>query len=79
MEPLYACSVISTVDNAVCTNLLFIGEEKETIANAEKAFLGMIKDEISDDLPQESLEQYLDDGYAISGNLCICINHPVIQ
>lgn len=70
------CSVISTVDGAVNTNLLFTGKEESTIAEAEKRFVEMIKSEISDELSEDELEDMISNGYAVSGNLCICLNHP---
>lgn len=76
MEKLYMCSVISTIDGAVNTNLLFTGKEETTIAEAEKRFVDMIKDEIDAGVSEYELEDMISNGYATSGNLCICLNHP---
>jgi hypothetical protein len=73
----YICSVISTVDNAVMTNLAFFGDDQTSVVRqAETEFKQMVLNEISDHFNEKDLDDILNDGYCESGNLYICINHP---
>jgi hypothetical protein len=67
----------SIVDGVVNTNLLFTGkEEKAIMAEAERQFVEMIKNEISCEFSKDELNDIIANGYAECGSLCICLSYP---
>ena len=65
------CSVISTIDGAVCANQVFIGERDAVKRAAEQCFVDMVRDETSFG---DDIDKCLQDGCVMEGNLYICIN-----
>lgn len=81
-DELYFLNVIVIKKSVIDVSYLFVGPLKEIAKQAEKKFLDLCADNISnwDEHTLEDIEDILDDGYYEFGNgNSICITHPSVE
>ena len=70
-------SVIEIHEGVVYQNLLFTGTKAK--ANAEVAFIKLVKANRITKFSKEEMDEILDDGYFMIQNWAVCISHPEVK